>query len=569
LSSKLVRASVLASLACFLALPVTYAQNAGKIAGLVVDSAGTPQMGATVLISPEQLLSSSPLDVLTNDRGRFSTAILPSGAYTLKVTLAGFLPAMEQHIQVSDQRTTLVQVVLGSVFASFEQLRRHPDQKVAPDDWTWVLRTSPGNRSVLRWTDGPLTSDAQMSGVEAAAQKHADHLQMEVTSGSDHPGSIGAVADSPGTAVVYDMGVGSTARLLMAGQFSYSDAVPTGGFAAEWLPSGEAGAGPTLVLEARQSQLGPVGPIFRGLRVSDSDQFALGDRVSIRYGAEFLAAGFGRTTQALRPHGEVAVHLSPTWLASAIVAARSPQEAGSQSALQSALDSLDDFPILMIRDGRPVLENGWHEEFSVDHKLSNDSDVSAAVFHDRSSHTALIGRGNTGSPDFLQDYFSDAFAYDGGTSGSTGVRVAYRQRFTDDLNATLVYAYAGALAPNEDPSATVLRNELSTQYRQTVAGRITAQLPHVGTRLSAGYKWIDGPSASRVDAYGESIYHVDPYLNLEVRQPLPTLFQCHMELMANIGNLLAQGYIPLTTNDGNVVLVPSYRYFRGGLSLQF
>jgi hypothetical protein len=569
LSSKVIRALVLAWLACFFALPATAAQTAGKISGLVVDSAGTPQMGATVWVSSEQLLGPTPLDLLTNDRGRFSTEILPVGAYTLKVTLAGFLPAMEQHIQVSDQRTTLIQVVLGSVFASFEQLRRHPDQKVAPDDWTWVLRTSPGNRSVLRWTDGPLISDAQMSGAEAAAQKHADRVQMQLTSGSDHPGSIGAVADSPGTAVVYDMGVGSTARLLMAGQFSYSDAVPAGGFAAEWLPSGEAGAGPTLVLEARQSQLGPMGPIFRGLRVSDSDQFALGDRVSIRYGAEFLAAGFIRTTQALRPHGEVAVHLTPSWLASMIVAARSPQEAGSQSALQSALDSLDDFPILMIRDGRPVLENGWHEEFAVSHTLSKDSDVSVAVFHDRSSHTALIGRGNSGSPDFLQDYFSDAFAYDGGSSGSTGARVAYRQRFTDALNATLVYAYAGALAPNEDPGAMILRNELSTQYRHSVAGRITTQLPRFGTRLSAGYKWIDGASASRVDAYGESLYHIDPYLNMEVRQPLPSLFQCHMELMANVGNLLAQGYIPLTTNDGKVVLVPSYRFFQGGLSLQF
>ena len=39
--------------------------------------------------------------------------------------------------------------------------------------------------------------------------------------------------------------------------------------------------------------------------------------------------------------------------------------------------------------------------------------------------------------------------------------------------------------------------------------------------------------------------------------------------MADVGNLLAQGYVPLTTKDGNVVLVPSYRYFRGGLSLQF
>jgi hypothetical protein len=42
-----------------------------------------------------------------------------------------------------------------------------------------------------------------------------------------------------------------------------------------------------------------------------------------------------------------------------------------------------------------------------------------------------------------------------------------------------------------------------------------------------------------------------------------------MELVADVGNLLAQGYVPISTNDGNVILVPSYRYFKGGLSLQF
>jgi Carboxypeptidase regulatory-like domain len=560
----------LSSLASWSATPAFAADNAGKISGVVVDSAGTPQMGASVVISSEKLSALVPLDLLTNDRGRFSSQVLPVGDYTLKATLAGFLPAMEQHIRVTDQRTTLVQIVLGSVFSSFDQLRRHPDQKISADDWTWVLRTSPDNRSVLRWTDGPLVSDAEMSGVESTSQTQRDRVQMELTSGSDHPGSIGAIGDSPGTAVVYDLGLGSTARLLMAGQFSYSSEASGGGFAAEWLPSGEAGTGPRMVLEARESQLGPTGPIFRGLRISDSDQLALGDRVSVRYGAEFLAAGLAGTTQALRPHGELAVRLFPTWLASVIVASRSPEEeVGSQSPLQSALDSLDDFPILMIRDGRPVLENGWHEELSIDHGLGKDSDISAAVFHDRSTHTALIGRGNNGSPEFLQDSLSDVFAYDGGTSGSTGARVAYRQRLTDTLNATLIYAYAGTLAPIEDSDIAILRNELSTQYRHSVAARLTAELPRLGTKVSTSYKWINGDSASRVDSYGESLYHIDPYLSMEVRQPLPRVFPCHMEIMANVGNLLAQGYIPLATKDGDVILVPSYRYFTGGLSLQF
>lgn len=565
-----IRGLVLSLPAFLVAMPAFAAQDAGKISGLVTDASGTPQMGASVLISAEKLPVSSPFDLLTNDRGRFSTEILPVGAYTLKVTLAGFLPAMEQHIRVTDQRTTLVQIVLGSVFSSFDQLRRHADQRISADDWTWVLRASPDNRSVLRWTDGPLVSDAQLSGAETAAQKQHDRVQMQLTSGSDRPGSIGAVADSPGTAVVYDMGVGSTARLLMAGQFSYSDEASGGGFAAEWLPSGEAGAGPRMVLEARESQLGPNGPTFRGLRVSDSDAFNVGDRVSIRYGAEFLAAGFSGTTQALRPHGEVAVRLAPTWLASALVASRAPdEETGNQSALQSALDSLDDFPTLMMRDGRPVLENGWHEEFAIDHALGKDSDISAAVFHDQSTHTALIGRGNSSGPDFLQDYLSDVFAYDGGASSSAGARIAYRQRINDSLSTTFVYAYAGTLAPGEDSDAAILRNELATQYRHSVAGRVTAQIPRIGTRVSAGYKWINGDSVSRVDAYGESLYHIDPYLSMEIRQPLPKLFPCHMEIMANVGNLLAQGYVPLATKDGEVVLVPSYRYFTGGLSLQF
>ncbi len=567
---KLLRVPCLILTACCVLAPIAAAQREGKISGLVVDGQGIPQMGATVLVASEHALNPGSLNLLTNARGRFSTAILPSGSYTVKVTLAGFLPALEQHVEVSDQHITLLQVMMGSVFSSFGQLRRTGDEKISSDDWTWVLRESPDTRSVLRWTEGPALTSASMSGAEAAAQKQADHVAMQVTSGGDHPGSIGAAAaDSPATTLVYDMGVGDTARLLMAGQFSYSPAAPAGGFVAEWLPSGATGSGHMMVLEARQARFGPVGPVFRGVRLADSNKLAIGDRVSLRYGAEFVAAGFDNgTTQSLRPHGEVAIHVAPSWLVSAIVAAQSPEGAGSQDAVQSALNNLDDFPVLMIRDGRPVLESDWHEEFSVDHAVTNDSNISAAVFHDRSSHTGVIGHGDANFPEFLQDYFSGAFAYDGGVSSSGGVRVAYRQRFGSNLQTTLVYAYGGALAPNGDRGA-ALREELSTVYEHSVGGRVTARVPHLGTQLSAGYKWISGPAVSQVDAYGESLYQIDPYLSVELRQPLPKALPCHMEFVADAGNLLAQGYVPLSTTDGRVVLVSSYRFFRGGLSLQF
>jgi hypothetical protein len=566
---RAIRVLGLGCFACFLALSLAAAPNAGKISGVVVDPTGTPQMGATVVVSPEQLLSASPAQLLTNDRGRFSTAVLPAGLYSVKVTLAGFLPAMEQHIQVDDQRATLLEIVLGSVFSSFEKLRRQSDQPVAADDWTWVLRTSAATRPVLRWQDDPVAIGGSRNSAETA-QTQPIRGRLELTSGAAHPGSVANLSASPATAFVYDVGAGAAGRLLMAGQFSYEDASTAAGFAGQWLPSGQPGVGPVTTLLVRESRVNPQGPAFRGLRLSHDDQLALGSLVTIRYGAEYLVAGFHGTTSALRPRGEVTVQMAPGWQAALIVATRPWQDAGlAEGALQSALNTLDAFPTLLIRDGRPILENGLHEEIAVAHALSKRADLSAAVFHDLSTHTAVIGRGGAPNPDFLQDYFSAAFAYDGGASSSSGARLAYRQKVTDHLMTTVVYAYGGALARASDPAATGLREQLATRYRQSLAARVSTTVPLLGTKLTTSYKWLSGPTVSRLDPYGESLYHVDPYLSMEIRQPLPNVFPGHMVVQADMGNLLAQGYLPISTSDGSVILVPSYRYFRGGLSLQF
>src|SRR5579863_6661456 len=117
------RAFLLGALVCLVALPTKSAPNSGKISGTVLDSKGIPQLGASVLITSDLFSGGSTLQMLTNDRGKFSL-VLPSGAYSIKVTLAGFLPVMEEHIFVSDGHTTFLQVVLGSVFSSLEKLQR-------------------------------------------------------------------------------------------------------------------------------------------------------------------------------------------------------------------------------------------------------------------------------------------------------------------------------------------------------------------------------------------------------------------------------------------------------------
>jgi hypothetical protein len=553
---------------CVLSTAVMAAQGSGKITGLVVDSTGTPQMGATVVISSNQLLNNMAFQLLTNDRGRFSSATMPAGIYSVKVTLAGFLPAVEQDIQVRDEHTTLLEIVLGSVFTSLEKLRRQPDQQVAADDWSWVLRASAATRPVLRWQDGDVVLGGRVNPFDKSQDQSA-RTRLEFTSGSDHPGSVSNLADTPGSAFAYDYGLGGLGNLLIAGQFSYDAGSESNGFVAQWLPSGDSGTGPVTTVLIRESQLGNAGPTFHGLRLSHDSSFQLGDRVSIRYGADFLMAGLQTTTTSVRPRAEMAVRIAPTWLASALVTTNTWQDsAGAPGDLQSTINQLDAFPTLLLRGGHAVLDDDLHAEIAVEHDLTKKSSVTAALFDDHSNNTAIFGHGNFSGPDYLPDYFSNVFAYDAGAMNSLGARLVFQQKIATNLDMTVIYAYAGALAPNEDPAEGALRNQLAAQYRSSAATRFSATIPRTGTKIVSSYKWISGPAVSPQDAYGQSTYHIDPYLSVQVRQRLPFI-PGHAEILADCGNLLAQGYVTLATSDGQIVLVPTYRFFRGGLSFQF
>jgi Carboxypeptidase regulatory-like domain len=564
---RLGRVLFLGALVCALALCAKAAPEGGKISGVVVDAGGVPQLGATVVVTSEQLFSNLSFEILTNDRGKFAVASLPAGSYSIKVTLAGFLPSIEQNVVVNDQHVTLLQIVLGSVFSSFDKLRRAPDQQVSTDEWSWVLRSSAATRPVLRWQDSNVAMSNQGIPIDFS-QNQSPRARVELISGSDHPGSITGLADSPGTLFGYDYETGGLGAVIVAGQYSYDGNNTSSGIVTQWRPSGENGSVTTLLI--RETGLGNGGASFRGLRMSHDGSLAVGDRVNIRYGADLIMAGFAGTTTSVRPRAEIAVRIAPTWRASVLVAEANWQDTStSEGTLQGAMQQLDMFPTLLLHNGRSVLDVGLHEELAVEHDLGKKSTLTAAVFNDQSSNTAIFGKGQVSGPDYLPDFFSNVFAYDGGEMHSGGARVAYTRKFNDDMDLTLVYAYAGALAPNGDPSDAVLRSMLSTQFRQSAAARVSAKIPKSGTKIITSYKWLSGTTVSPQDGYGESMYHIDPFLSVQIHQRLPNFIPGHAEVVADCGNLLAQGYVTLNTSDGSVVLVPTYRYFRGGLSFQF
>ena len=547
----------------------------GILSGVVRDTAGTPQLGASVQVIPESVASAASVDLLTNTQGVFRGEKLAPGFYTVRVTLAGFLPTLEKHIRVSANLTTLVRIQLESMFASLEQLRRAPSSAASEaDDWKWVLRSATSVRPVLQWVEedplSAVTVDADSVPVEPSRGR------LEFTDGARRPGSVSNLPASPATSFAYDQPLGSTSRLLLAGLMNEDPDSPAGGIATVWLPTGSLGSGPYTALVMRESKLGDFGPSFRGVRIDQGGSMGFGTRAVLAYGGEYVLVGLGHPAYSLRPRMQLDTRISDDWHASLIFASMpsgpEPMEAMAGEpggSLTAALDELDAFPVLMWRNGRPVLESGFHEELAVERKVGERGKLQIAGFHDDNSNTAVFGRGNNlPAADFFQDVYSNGFSYDGGSSSSWGTRAVYEEKLTDDVELTALYAFAGALTPS---SAAVgpLRELFRTAGRQSAGVRVSERLPRHGTRVTVGYQWIGGTALTRVDGFGDNLFDMEPYFHLGIHQRLPKFGPGRWEANAECDNLFGQGYVTLNTEDGRLTLMPAFRTFRGGLSLQF
>src|ERR1700719_4305788 len=120
----------------------------GKLAGVVHDAAGTPQMGASVELISEAMGGAATRGFLTNTQ---------------------------------------------SMFASLDQLRRMPSNNTAEgDDWKWVLRSASTMRPVLEWVDHGTLSASTVSGDSGRARTPS--LRMEFTDGCRRPSSLSSIA---------------------------------------------------------------------------------------------------------------------------------------------------------------------------------------------------------------------------------------------------------------------------------------------------------------------------------------------------------------------------------------
>lgn len=544
-----------------LALPAWAGERPGTISGYVRSVSGVPQMGAVVEIIGT---AAHTFTAFTDGAGYYSASGLLPGLYSVKVSAPSFLPALRDRIGLHPGASVHINVTLNTLLGAMElgPMRSVPDD----DNWKWTLR-SVANRPILRVVNDP-------NGL-MEKQDHELRGSLSFLAGSD-AGGFGSGSEMS-TGFTLERSIFTDGTLGLSGNVGYGLGLPAAAMRASYSHRLPNGSQPTLALTVRRSA--PSDPnlhneTLQALALSAGDDFAIGDVLELKFGSEVQTIQFlGRVT-AFRPYGAADLHLSPNTILEYSYATSRPDNRAERGFDSSPADLSEANPRVSMQGFAAKLERAHHQELSVSRRLGKNN-LQIAAFDDRVGDTALIGTGEvTAAGGFLlPDIYSGTFSYAGRALDTNGVRVVLQRKFSSDLTATLDYAYGGVQdLSRPDISLQQAQQWINTVRRQAVAAKFSGTLARTHTRWIASYRWVNGRALTPVDMFNASPGQSDPFLNLFVRQPIPTLgfLPSHMDAIIDVRNLLAQGYVPVVGQDGHTVyLVQTARSVRGGVAFTF
>ncbi len=593
-----VRVGAALLLSALAAFPATEARLAGSIAGIVRNPSGVPQMGASVSLfnRSERLI----LRGMTNERGVFGFALLPPDVYSVRVSLASFVPAVKQKIAVQPGMQSLLYVNLTSVLSSIELVYASPgDGALMSDDWKWVLKESAATRPVLRVLPGTAAPDPSQTSSSDPNQRQSPVGSMfsdtrgVLNLSAGDAGSLGgssAQADL-GTAFALATSVFGHNEVQLSGNVGYSahTGLPAAGFRTSYSHDGSG-----LVVSATVQQVyltGPTdgAPAFRTMSLAMHDSRMLTDNLRLDYGGSFDSvtymdhlnslSKFGRLTYDLGKAGKVKVAFSSGGPATELLMdthdAQSPTR-GDSEALAQDLAALSVLPRLSLLDGHAAVQRSRDIEIGYEKKI-HATTLNVTGYSERVSNAAMIvvaPESAFAAGDLLPDISSQNSILDAGTFHRVGFASSASRALGDRVQVGVSFGSSGALAAGNESSNTAdaLRDRLQTAQRFWASARASAKLPVTGTVITGSYEWMDYNDTIMADhVYLTESPYAATGLNVRVRQPIPSVpgMPGRLEATAELQNGLAQGYMPITQGGQPVTLVQSPRALRGGLSFIF
>jgi hypothetical protein len=567
----------------------------GAISGKVSDARGIAQMGALVVVltADGRVLHK----LYTNEIGAFAQDHLVPGVYSLRVSLASFLPAIRDSINVRAGSQAFISINLASLGDTLSGLIGKGSRPESDNDWKWIVRSSGGLRPVLRWMPGQTTPSTASDPASNPLDTREEYRgRLEMAAGGSGSQGFGADADFT-TRFSLAQTLFADTTLLLGGNLGFgTDSLsPASAFRGVIRRDQPDGSSNEFSVTVRQILLpeGFVtvpgrGDTFMATSADFERTTALTQRVSLVYGSSYDSLEFMGHVSSMNPHAKVVARLSPK-SALQVSYSQGPERErratsdNAEDALRDVSDQLTAFPQVSLHNGSAAIERDRRVEASYRVSLDRQTVFEATAYHDQISDFSIGVAGQAaafkaGESDgtLLPDVFSNTGTLNGGYRRLAGARVAVRHQFSDRIEATASYSVAELPVPgvrtNLSDDLSNLTAGLHNQQRQSLAIKLGTELPRSGTKIVTSYKWMDGTAILPRDPYSDSIGQTDANFNIVIHQPLPQLtpFMAHVEAVAEVRNLLSQGYIPLTTADGRrIYLLQNVRSFRGGFSVNF
>jgi hypothetical protein len=591
------------------ALPATDAALSGSIAGVVRNTAGVPQMGASVFLfnRSERLM----LRAMTNERGMFGFGLLTPDVYSVRVSLASFVPAVKQKIAVQPGMQSLLYVNLASVLSSIELVYAKPGEgALMSDDWKWVLKESASTRPVLRMLPGGAVDPTQSSVSDPNQRQSPSGSVFSDTRGvlnlsAGDAGSLGSSSSQTdlGTAFAVATSVFGHNQVQLSGNVGYSahSGLPAAGFRTSYSHDG---SGPEVAVTVQQVYLPVRGglsifagqtdgaPALRTISVSMHDSTMLSDNLRLDYGGSFDSvtymdhlnslSKFARLTYNLGRAGKLKWAYSSGGPATQLLLEDTHDSQGSargdSEALAQDLAALAVLPRLSLLDGHAAIQRSQDFEIGYEKKLHSTT-MNLTGYSERVNNAAMTvvaPDGAFAAGDLLPDISSQNSILDAGSYHRMGFAASLSQALGNRVQVGTSFGSSGALAADDQDlaanTADALRDRLHTAQRFWASARASAKLPVTGTVITGSYEWMNYNDTIMPDhVYLTQSPYAETGLNFRVRQPIPSVLGMpgRLEATAELQNGLAQGYMPVSQGGQQVTLVQSPRALRGGLSFIF
>jgi hypothetical protein len=324
-------------------------------------------------------------------------------------------------------------------------------------------------------------------------------------------------------------------------------------------------------------------PALRTIGVSFDDKTQISDALQMEYGFAFDNVSFLDSFQYFSPYGKLTYTVPRgkvdfTWTSGNARPELGIGMADPGADLQRDLTTLSLLPRVTLMDNRAKVQRGDEFELGISQRFGS-REYRASAYQEHVSNTTLM----VASPqaglfpgDLMPDLLSNSALFNAGSFNTFGYNLSVTQDVGENYKVTLIYGSTGVLSPREDASnfetADDLRKLIQSGHRGALTLRVSGTVKATGTRMTASYQWTDYQSAVPGPNYSTESARPEPGLNIMVRQPMPAIprMPWRMEATAEVRNLLAQGYLPLTTSGGDrFLLVNTPRTLRGGIAFVF